>query len=629
MCCKLSLAQLELFPLQSLANSGHSGVLRIESNQPLKLPFFDDFSQSNIVSTILWEDIGGTTITNDYSRKAPNFNALVFDGRDRLGRIYNSSNIYAIGKTDSLISRPIDLSTYNLKDSLVLSFFCQNGGFGDRSDGHQNDSIWLSFLDRDNRWVVVWSRKDNKTVPKIIFNTFTNQYDTVYYYANDTVFTPYFIPILNENFLHENFRFKFNTVGRMSGDYDIWLLDYVYLASNRSIRDTSFEDRSFSYLNSNIFKDYSIVPSSQFFTSKGLDLNNQLKLGYSNLKKSDEDPIDMRIMFLESKRVLWSNDIFLVTYNNPRINDVEINNIPSSLSIDRKDSFTLQLKVFFTNSPDTGIFKQNDSLIQNITIHNELAYDDGTAEFSATMNRQNAQLAYQFYLPEPDTLTHVRFYFPNVQAKMNNATFDLRIWKKIAKRDNKGKLIPGMFNELLYSKNKVVFYKDSLLNTFVEYKLDTPLVLSDTFYVGYLQKSQFDFYIGFDINSPIKSNHCIFTNTGRGWEKFMNAKGNLMIRPVFKNISIKSGKLDMNKEKTNQANLRIVFPNNSLNCFSILGIENPDFVLLYDIVGNQLAKFYGQAEGSYYCLHKLKSGLYIVVIEKDGKKYSVKMVYQY
>jgi hypothetical protein len=60
-----------------------------------------------------------------------------------------------------------------------------------------------------------------------------------------------------------------------------------------------------------------------------------------------------------------------------------------------------------------------------------------------------------------------------------------------------------------------------------------------------------------------------------------------------------------------------------------LGIENPDFVLLYDIVGNQLAKFYGQPEGSYYCLHKLKSGLYIVVIEKDGKKYSVKMVYQY
>ncbi|MFQ3576655.1 MAG: T9SS type A sorting domain-containing protein [Cytophagales bacterium] len=600
-------------------------------NTALQLPFFDDFSKSfGSPNTEFWENFGGTTISNDYSISPPNINCVVFDGRDRRGNIYNSGDIYAIGKIDSLESKAIDLSQVNETSDLVLSFFIQNGGNGDRSDGHQGDSIWLSFLNSENQWVNVWVRKDDKEVMEVNFNSTTNDFDTTFTYPKDTVFTPYFIAINESQFFHDKFKFKFNTVGRMSGDYDIWLLDYVYLASNRSITDTSFEDRSFSYLNANIFKNYSLIPSSQLFNSLGFPLNESIELGYSNLKKSIEDPIDISVSLSESinNTSLWQKDLFLVTQNNPTIGAVEVNDLPINLPLTPKDSLPLKLMAFFPNSPDLGKFRTNDTVYRNILVHNKLAYDDGTAEVSVTMNRRDAQLAYQFHLVEQDTLTHVQFYLPNVQGKMGSATFDLRVWHKISKRNASGQVISGTFNDLVYNRNKQVVYGDSLINTFLEYKLDTPIVVKDTFYVGYLQKTQYDFYVGFDMNSPIKSNLQIYTNTGRGWEQFKNAEGNLMIRPVFKKLPPDSKRTDRNFEKLSANNLRVVYPNNNLECFAILGSESPDFVYVYDMLGNLVVKLMGIPEGKAYCPQNLRPGVYILVVEKDGKRNSVKMVHQ-
>src|SRR5690606_35568095 len=71
--------------------------------------------------------------------------------------------------------------------TLCLSFFVQNGGYGEIADGREGDQFRLLFKNRSGSWDQVWYRKD--TIPSIndtlIIDTYYKEFfETVYMSEN-------------------------------------------------------------------------------------------------------------------------------------------------------------------------------------------------------------------------------------------------------------------------------------------------------------------------------------------------------------------------------------------------------------------------------------------------------------
>ncbi len=95
--------------------------------QPTTLPFWDDFSSSQLDS-LLWES-QGTSISHSIGNNAPSLGVVLLDGVDQRGKPYsNTNNTQGVG--DQLTSAPIHLDTLSEeeKSSIYLSFFWQAGG---------------------------------------------------------------------------------------------------------------------------------------------------------------------------------------------------------------------------------------------------------------------------------------------------------------------------------------------------------------------------------------------------------------------------------------------------------------------------------------------------------------------
>ena len=67
-----------------------------------------------------------------------------------------------------------------------------------------------------------------------------------------------------DRFFHENFQFRFMNYGRLSGPYDTWNIDYVYLNKNRTPNDRYLPDRTIISSLTNLFNDYRAVPYDHF-----------------------------------------------------------------------------------------------------------------------------------------------------------------------------------------------------------------------------------------------------------------------------------------------------------------------------------------------------------------------------
>ncbi len=138
------------------------------------LPFFDNFiltGPDNTPNPLLWCNGGGVKISNTMTKSNPDFNAAIFDGTDSSGTPYSFASPTKRGVTDSLVSQYIDLSKVQIpvdreKDStLCLTFFVQNGGYGEVADGREGDQFSLSFKNKSGVWEKVWARRD--TMPSI------------------------------------------------------------------------------------------------------------------------------------------------------------------------------------------------------------------------------------------------------------------------------------------------------------------------------------------------------------------------------------------------------------------------------------------------------------------------------
>ncbi|HET9487953.1 MAG TPA: hypothetical protein VFO54_10975, partial [Chryseosolibacter sp.] len=232
-----SFGQLQRHPIGRSISAGgtikQNSTGRTKQAPPLVLPFFEDFSKpfkTGFADTSLWENNFNVWINDGMGVHPPTINVATFDALDSSGVAYNANDVLLTGYTDTLTSKPIDLSESNLslaeRPTVYLSFFYQWQGNVEAPD--ENDFLQLDFKTaEEGGWKSVMTIFPKAEPDATVF------YDTI-------------IRIAGDEYFHDRFQFRFRSFGRLSGPYDTWHVDYIYINKNRNINDMSFPDRALS-----------------------------------------------------------------------------------------------------------------------------------------------------------------------------------------------------------------------------------------------------------------------------------------------------------------------------------------------------------------------------------------------
>lgn len=516
-------AQLRTIPIlpehkkTTPARSGHD---------PLTLPFWEDFSYSGQPDTSIWQNSEDILVNAGLSYDPPSLYVASFDGLDVNGQPYAPGS--AEGPADSLTSRPFDLSGYTSSDAIYLSFFYQWAGLGDQPE--PSDSLSLFFRDDSGEWIPVW--------PSSAAN------------LNRTGnFQQVLLPVLDNRFLHDQFQLRFQSYGRLSGAFDIWNVDYIYMNTGRDPFDFSYPDRAITEPLSGFLGDYRQVPYKHFtqdlLTQPSFRLRN-LVVSASNQNKAYNYSFNYTIDVTDTlgNTTIFSNSSFVEPLESPiqagTSEEVIIREpFPDFGGNEAADSARVAIEIILDAEDNIPIseggdydpdrfapidFQENDTLREVFYLSDTYAYDDGKAELGAGLNTAGDRLAYQYtLLPEDAQITGMDIYFPFTGSSPEGKQIELTIWQ-----DDGG--APGLviFRQLVNAR------QSGDRNEFVRYEFARPVLVSGTFYIGYRQNSPGALAVGLDQNTS--SGDRMFFNLGELWEQNDLVQGSLMLRPVFDQI---------------------------------------------------------------------------------------------
>lgn len=501
LCCnqQFSFGQEVLSPLPSnptIKKYLTARVLSTNALDTISLPFRDDFSNSFVVPNArLWTD-RHVFINTDMADSPPTLGVATFDGLDQNGDAYDILSPTASGLTDVLSSQAINLSTRNRADSIYLSFMFQPAGLCDPPES--NDSLTVAFFKQDSTWEQVWSTYGSPNVP----------------------FRQVMIGVLDSSYFHAGFRFRFSSYGNLTGNVDVWHLDYVRLAANRSAVDTGFTDVGFKTPPSSLMKIYQELPLRQLRADSARFLAANHRVTARNLGS------DRNVGYKYSARHLESgNTLIDIGFRNisPFVSatDVTFTFASFPLPLSGSDSLTVETSYLIQNNPD--FVAANDTARRLHRFWNHYAYDDGTAETGYGLNIIGGSIAYKFYVATPDTLRGIWMYFTQAAENAALELFNLNVWSFIGEFGFSG-------NESRIAQQTLLRpqYADSI-GEFIYYALDTPVVVRDSFYVGWQQATNKLLNIGFDRNHDVPGTK--WFNVQGQWNP-TQFSGSWMIRPV-------------------------------------------------------------------------------------------------
>ncbi|MCA6074886.1 T9SS type A sorting domain-containing protein [Fulvivirga sedimenti] len=522
-------AQIKLIPIQQAQyqkaenKESKSGISAKTDNQPLILPFWEDFSASRTLDPLKWQNSENVLLNDGLTFTPPSLNVASFDGLDANGQPYGSGSVS--GLVDSLSSTTINLSGYSFADDIYMSFFYQAGGLGNMpNDG--DDSLRLEFLNNQGNWITVWPVAGETIM--------------------DGDWHQEIIPISSSQFLHSGFRFRFQSVGNLTGMFDIWNLDYIYINRNRNPTDRSYPDRAINEPLSSFVSNYFVVPYDHYLASQNIEpyfwIRN-LVTGVFNQNKAYKYFFNYQIDVTDTlgNTFQFSDSEFVEPLESPiGIGETEQVVIREPLAdfggIDGGDSARVSIEIILDaedNRPisDAGDydpskyapidFRINDTLRSTYFLTDLYAYDDGTAEAAAGLNFAADRLAVQFeLLPDSGRITAVDMYFPFIGSEPAGKSVDLIIWN-----DDEG--VPG---DVLY-RQQTTIRREGGLNNFVRYELNRSVKVQGTYYVGYRQNTNGELGLGLDLNTF--SGTKMFFNLDIQWEENSLVPGSLMLRPVF------------------------------------------------------------------------------------------------
>ena len=491
-----------------------------KSKAPLHTKWLDNFAYQNSTMGYLPPSIGVAT----------------FDGLNDVGQPYDKSNPTNWGRADVLTSKPLGLDGLTDADSVYLSFFYQPGGFGDPATS--GDSLVLEFYNGyTNGWDHIWSVAGDTVIPST-----PDAFKQVVIRIPTTSNAP------SRNYMFKGFHFRFANYGSLTGNNDIWNLDYVRLDKNRTVTDTSISDLAFQYNYPSILKNYSEMPAWQF--NDTFDLTDSVVLYIDNLNPTQASSNPPATSFTISAHQSYpSSSVVMAPLTNTFNANVEnmVFLAPSLQytipSAGAPDSIVITSSaVLNINDLLTG----NDSISKAQTLTDVLAYDDGSAELTYGVQYLGVKkFAYDFTLHHPDSLVGFQVLYSNTDVNVHDLVFNFNLWYRL---DTQNVFFAD--TPVYVSNNQTPFYIDSV-NGFATYKI-APMALPTHFYFGYSQTDTRNLQIGYDVNSTKGRPHMfIYSSTSGVWKKSnLYTNGSPMIRLLLghtyqvasgiKNISMES-----------------------------------------------------------------------------------------
>jgi len=586
-------------PAAARAHSIYSARKKSVHAVPLVLPIFDDFSTSKALpDPKIWED-PFAFINNNFALNPVTNGVATLDALDADGSIYphavKDPNTFV---ADYLTSLSIDL-TYPPSDSLYLSFLYQPAGLCDPPE--EQDSLMVDFYAPDSAvWHNVWRTPGTDSTQP---------------------FRQVMIPIRDQHFLKDGFRFRFrnraslarnNDYADMRSNVDYWHLDYVRLDRNRSAADTVLRDVAFNTPLSSILQNLTSLPWSHFEAAYNTVLDQYAFARYRN-----NDTITRNVT-----RSLTITEPYYNETNTPE--DPTAQDLPAMtdtvvnfgylypLDIRRGDSALLRFRAALRT--DEFDPKVNDTVVHDQYFKDYYSYDDGTPEAGYGLRgggTRNGMVALKFQSYEPDELGGMYMLFNHVYDSLNlGYYFKLMVWNDLEGRP--GKVI--WEDEADHTPEYAESYPG-----FIRYDFTQPVPVDGTFYVGWMQYNEFLLNVGLDLNNRPPS--VMFYNIKGQWEN-SEAPGVVMMRPFIYREPTSAENYSEGTENL------IIYPNPASERIHIVwpGNGGPDDrrVDIMDTSGRRVFSSVDPADS--YDISSLKPGIYFIRAMQGRTIYRSKLV---
>tara|TARA_B110000037_G_scaffold222790_1_gene299597 strand:- start:674 stop:2941 length:2268 start_codon:yes stop_codon:yes gene_type:complete len=439
------------------------------------------------------------------------------DGLNQFGLPYNKTVTNAYGKADVLTSKPIDLSLLSVSDDVYLSFFYQAGGIGDLPNNE--DSLVVEFKGADDVWQWVWSTDGTAS----------------------TDFKQIYIPIYNTTFdslIYSNtaFQFRFRNYASLSGNNDLWNIDYVRLDKNRqpNTLDTVIRDITMLYDFPNYLQNFSMLPwkqmeagADQFIDTIKIPVRDN---GQVEGLVAGNFPLDVSVTNTDT----IYNEIgsSFNTVLGQEIKEHEILPFTNFTlpTITNTDSLYFHAEMVL-GAVNRNLLLANDTIKSEILFHNILAYDDGSAERAYGVSGGGTEVkrfAYEFNVAVQDTLAAIQIHFSNIDINVADLVFSFFVWDSLEIGISEDSIV----HQIGSIENKKAVYLDEK-NSFATFVFNAPIIVTDKFYIGWAQIDNRNLQIGYDLNSTKGREH-MYVFTANTWKaSTINLKGSPMIRAVL------------------------------------------------------------------------------------------------
>jgi len=557
----------------------------------LELPFFDDFTQNSVYpSSKFWLD--SNVFVNNSFADTPIFKGVVtFDCIDKNGHIYSHANSLTF-IADTLVSKPINLN-YPPESNIFISFFVQPQGLA-YDPPEERDSLVLKIKSPEAKWKSIWRMSGETSFP----------------------FKQVLIPITDTAYLKKGFQIQFLNYASVSSDNrssngDYWNLDLVRIDTGMSVNDTTINDVGFVTTPKSYLKDYYAIPATHMNTDFDNRSNNQSYRNYGDSTIGFDRNLYFKVPGFETypdsiRNIGGTVDMYPHSYV---VHDfVYTSTIFNPIFFNGKDTVEVAIKsVLNLNSNVPEEYRRNDTAYFTQKFYNYYALDDGVPEAGIGMDgieSEGAMLAIKFYTIKPDTLRSIRFWFNRVNGNSNlDLAFDMLVWD-----NDEGK--PG---NIIYEEDDLYTKYGYGADNYVDYMLETPFLLSDTFYIGFRQNHETYMNLGFDKNYD--NSEKTFYSFGN-WQQSSN-KGSIMIRPVF------GAKFSVGITRLNKPINKIDIYPNPASIMVNIDMNNEFILKIYNQIGKLIETFYNK---NIIDVSNYPEGLYFLNINSDDKSFTRKLI---
>lgn len=540
------------------------------------------------------DDSGGVYINDNMAINPVSSGVATFDGIRYTGFPYSNSNISDY--SDKLTSLPFNLSAYDSKgkDSVYFSFYWQSKSLG--VNPISSYYLILEFKNRNNVWQEVWRQNGNPT---------------------QTVDTFYLKGILLKDsmYLHSGFQYRFRNYGLLSGRFNVWNIDYIYINAHRTATALSTGDLAIVNTSRSILKNYTSMPYKHFISLSPAEQANQIN---SNLTLSLRD-LRFGESLLASKNILLIRDNLGNKIAKDSIDEITTGIItnwsfqPPTLDAAKMDIPYVVKQEYSYNIVDSR--KPIDLSFNNFKavetyFYDYYAYDDGLPEAALETFQKNGAgmtFANKFTILKDDSLTHMDFCFiKNFGPSVENSTITMAVWKD-------GTAIQEQLSQQILVKYSTI------ANGFVRYEV-TPSekvkLAAGTYYFGFKHFiNGGSLFLGYDRNTDHLDNIFYSTNNSP-WIPFSSSGGSLpgsmMVRPVFKGEPLLVTSIS---DKEELLDTFILYPNPSAGELHFTG--KPEYISIYDITGKLILSA-DVKEIELLNISALQNGLYVVILQKGS-----------